>query len=396
MGHGCRSRRCAARGTKPYDHAVDPNTARQVLRISPDTPLTSALIESAYAEESWTRHPSRYPEGRRACAGRGVGDDAGARRARCCCTTSPARPPLRRCPVRGIRRTAPAAAQPDAASRRARSSASSPAPSRSSHSSRFAISGGVRLVTEPPAPSTRRSRPTASDGGPPTSSGSSRARRPSRSRPRSRSTPMVGYNAAVPARLRVGLLADGPLHRVGLRTLEVELGYSSDIDAALPDQTETIQLEGRDRPARDPARVRQRRVRVRLGEPAHLPRLDRLTPRGRALGDRGLAASVARCIVERGRSDRRVESRPEHVDDVDLDARRRSRPASRHPSLTGCVAMPPSHGLDCPRATTPSPSTPPTFTTEIDNPYWPMEPGTRWSYVETRPRWRRARPSTSR
>ena len=63
MGHGCRSRRCAARGTKPYDHAVDPNTARQVLHISPDTPLTPALIESAYAEESWTRHPSRYPEG---------------------------------------------------------------------------------------------------------------------------------------------------------------------------------------------------------------------------------------------------------------------------------------------------------------------------------------------
>ena len=41
---------------------MDPNTARQVLRISPDTPLTAALIEGAFAEEAWTRHPSRYPD----------------------------------------------------------------------------------------------------------------------------------------------------------------------------------------------------------------------------------------------------------------------------------------------------------------------------------------------
>ena len=41
---------------------MDPNTARQVLRISPDTPLTAALIEDAFAEEAWTRHPSRYPD----------------------------------------------------------------------------------------------------------------------------------------------------------------------------------------------------------------------------------------------------------------------------------------------------------------------------------------------
>lgn len=47
---------------RAYDLAVDPNTARQVLRISPDTPLTPALIEGAYAEEAWTRHPSRYPD----------------------------------------------------------------------------------------------------------------------------------------------------------------------------------------------------------------------------------------------------------------------------------------------------------------------------------------------
>ena len=52
----------ATGGRVPYDHAVDPNTARQVLRISPDSPLASASIEAAYANEAWARHPSRYPD----------------------------------------------------------------------------------------------------------------------------------------------------------------------------------------------------------------------------------------------------------------------------------------------------------------------------------------------
>jgi hypothetical protein len=41
---------------------VDPNTARHVLRIAPDSPLTVELIERAHAGESWTRHPSRYTD----------------------------------------------------------------------------------------------------------------------------------------------------------------------------------------------------------------------------------------------------------------------------------------------------------------------------------------------
>ena len=52
--------------------------------------------------------------------------------------------------------------------------------------------------------------------------------------------------------------------------------------------------------------------------------------------------------------------------------------------LTGCVAMPPSP-TSLPRSDDPVTLDPATFTTEIDNPYWPMEPGTRWSYVETDP-----------
>lgn len=39
---------------------MDPITARQVLRIFPDAPLTVELVERAYSEEYWARHPSRY------------------------------------------------------------------------------------------------------------------------------------------------------------------------------------------------------------------------------------------------------------------------------------------------------------------------------------------------
>lgn len=45
-----------------YDRPVDPITARQVLRISSDAPLTVELIERAYSEECWVRHPSRYQD----------------------------------------------------------------------------------------------------------------------------------------------------------------------------------------------------------------------------------------------------------------------------------------------------------------------------------------------
>jgi hypothetical protein len=41
---------------------VDPITARRVLRIFPDSPLTVELVERAYAGEAWERHPSRYTD----------------------------------------------------------------------------------------------------------------------------------------------------------------------------------------------------------------------------------------------------------------------------------------------------------------------------------------------
>jgi hypothetical protein len=41
---------------------VDPNSARHVLRILPQSPLTVELVERAFAGESWARHPSRYQD----------------------------------------------------------------------------------------------------------------------------------------------------------------------------------------------------------------------------------------------------------------------------------------------------------------------------------------------
>jgi len=53
-------------------------------------------------------------------------------------------------------------------------------------------------------------------------------------------------------------------------------------------------------------------------------------------------------------------------------------------ALTACVgAAPPSaHGSDLPQGDDPVTLDPADFTTEIDHPYWPMKPGTRWSYLE--------------
>jgi len=41
---------------------VDPITARRVLRIFPDVPLTVELVENAYAGEWWAKHPSLYQD----------------------------------------------------------------------------------------------------------------------------------------------------------------------------------------------------------------------------------------------------------------------------------------------------------------------------------------------
>lgn len=41
---------------------MNPNTARHVLRIAPDAPLTADLVEAAFTREVRARHPSLYPD----------------------------------------------------------------------------------------------------------------------------------------------------------------------------------------------------------------------------------------------------------------------------------------------------------------------------------------------
>jgi hypothetical protein len=53
-------------------------------------------------------------------------------------------------------------------------------------------------------------------------------------------------------------------------------------------------------------------------------------------------------------------------------------------ALAGCVASAPSPA-SLPQSDEPVSLDPAEFTTEIDNRYWPMEPGTRWTYLELDP-----------
>lgn len=53
-------------------------------------------------------------------------------------------------------------------------------------------------------------------------------------------------------------------------------------------------------------------------------------------------------------------------------------------ALAGCVASAPSP-TSLPQSDEPVSLDPTEFTTKIDNPYWPMEPGTRWTYLELDP-----------
>lgn len=53
-------------------------------------------------------------------------------------------------------------------------------------------------------------------------------------------------------------------------------------------------------------------------------------------------------------------------------------------ALAGCIAMSPSHRA-LPKSGEPVSLDPDAFTTEIDNTFWPMKPGTRWTYRELDP-----------
>ena len=52
-------------------------------------------------------------------------------------------------------------------------------------------------------------------------------------------------------------------------------------------------------------------------------------------------------------------------------------------AATGCASPAPSASAELPQGDDPVDLKPGDFTTEIDNRYWPMEPGTQWTYRET-------------
>ncbi len=241
MGDGCRAHRRAARGTKPYDRAVDPNTARQVLRISPDTPLTPALIESAYAEESWTRHPSRYPEGPgRAEAEAWATTLATARAAllhQVASTTPPSVPGAAASVV-----PEPVAAQP----RRRLSTGAIVGIVVGGIAVvaliGFAIWGGVRLVTDAAGTVNEAIEAESSDA--PADVERFESSETFFTFPAALEIYADGrYNPQCPPGFASGCWQMALFTEADCATLEVELGYSSDIDAALPDETETVHLE---------------------------------------------------------------------------------------------------------------------------------------------------------
>ena len=57
--------------------------------------------------------------------------------------------------------------------------------------------------------------------------------------------------------------------------------------------------------------------------------------------------------------------------------------ASPPPEVPGSGASPGPAGAGLPQGSEPVDLDPTTFTADIDNPYWPMVPGTRWIYAET-------------
>ncbi len=222
---------------------MDPNTARQVLRISPDTPLTPTLVESAYAEESWTRHPSRYPEG----PGRAQAEEWAT-------TLGTARAVL----LHEVASTAGAASMPGAAA------SAVPAPAAAQPRRRlstgaivgivvgavavvaligFAIWGGVRLVTEAAGTVNEAIEAESSDA--PADVERFESSETFFTFPAALEIYADGrYNPQCPPGFASGCWQMALFTESDCGTLEVELGYSGDIDAALPEQTETIQLEG--------------------------------------------------------------------------------------------------------------------------------------------------------
>jgi hypothetical protein len=220
---------------------VDPITARQVLRISPDTPLTPASIEGAYAEEAWTRHPSRYP------------DEAGRAQAEEWASTLATARTVLLAQLSGGAASAPLVA-PGTDPRRRRMSPWAITGIVAGAVAvvvllSFAVVGAVGLVTDA-AESVNEAIEEEADRG----AGEDPAAPPSVERYSTSETRFIfpaalevyadgRYNPDCPTGFAYGCWQMALFTEADCDALEVELGFSNDPDALLPDHIETLDVE---------------------------------------------------------------------------------------------------------------------------------------------------------
>lgn len=225
---------------------MDPITARRVLRIFPDSPITGELVERAYAAEMWERHPSRYT-------------DPSAQRdaeewARTLAT------------ARGVLLTEAQSlpdSRPDAAT--------TPAPRRRLSGGAIAgiVAGGValialvtfgaigaaNLVTQSVTAATDAIESQAPEDTPVTDSGSGATDDVNVDRLQPGETLFAfpaalemyydgRYTAECPLEYTNGCWEQALFPEAGCDTMQVQLGFTNDAEGFLPDHTEIIEKEG--------------------------------------------------------------------------------------------------------------------------------------------------------
>jgi hypothetical protein len=225
---------------------VDPITARRVLRIFPDSPITVELVERAYATESQARHPSRYL------------DAAERQRAEEWMQTLATARDLLRAEVQTPQPGADAAAAPGPSRRRLSRGAIVGIVAGSAAVLAlvtFAAIGAANLVTQSVTAATEVIESGTPEDTPVTDGGSGAADDVNVERLQAGET-LFAFPAALEAYYDGRYTAECPLKYTGgcweqalfpeadCDTMQVQLGFTNDADAMLPDHTETIEKEG--------------------------------------------------------------------------------------------------------------------------------------------------------
>lgn len=222
-----------------YDRRVDPITARRVLRIFPDAPLTVELVERAYSEEYWARHPSRYQDpAQRRQAEQWAGSLATAREVL-----------LREIGTAGSFADAASAQQP----RRGLSGGAIAGIVVGAVALLalvgFGIFGAVNLVTQAATTAQETIEDELDDGAGGTSDGVSEVERYESDEtfftfPAAMELYLDGrYDTQCSLEYAQGCWQSALFTEADCDTLQVQLGFSNDIDALLPDHLETMEID---------------------------------------------------------------------------------------------------------------------------------------------------------